>query len=180
MGGIQGWNSQEVGKVWAVTLDLLWQKWKEGIMVSADAHMYYDRMQHSVVSICCQRLGVPLKAVICMLSTLQNMQYFLHMGHGESSTYYGGPWLIPFQGGDQGNRAAPGFWITISIVLVQFLTSWGHMEALNMAISTLAIMFLVILFMDDMDLPIISRQGETSEALLAWVQGKISNWQRGL
>ena len=109
MGGIQGQNSQEVGKVRAVTLDLLWQKWKEGIMVLADAHTCYDRMQHLVVSICCQRLGVPLMAVICMLSMLQNMRYYLHMGHRESSNYYGGPQLIPFQGGCQGNGAAPGF-----------------------------------------------------------------------
>ena len=77
MGGIQGWNSQEVGKVWAVTLDLLWQKWKEGIIVLADAHMCYDRMQHLAVSICCQRVGVLLTAMICMLSMLQNMQYYL-------------------------------------------------------------------------------------------------------
>ena len=114
-------------------------------------------------------------AMICMLSMLQNMWYFLHMGHGESSTYYGSPWLIPFQGGGQGNGAAPGFWIAISIVLVQFLTSQGHAEALSMAITTSAIMFLAILFVDDMDLPVIGRQGEMSEALLAWVQGKISD-----
>ena len=109
MGGIQGRNSQETGKVRAVTLDLLWQKWKEGIMVSADAHTCYDRMQHSAVSICCQQLGVPLMAITCMLSMLQNMRYFLHMGHGESPTYYSGPQLLPFQGGGQGNGAALGF-----------------------------------------------------------------------
>ena len=129
MGGIQGRNSQEAGKVRALTLDLLRQKWKEGIMVSADAHTCYDRMQHLAVSICCQRLGVPLRAMVCMLSTLQAMRYYLRMGHGESSNYYGGPRLIPFQGGCQGNGAAPGFWIAISIVLVRYLTSRGHAEA---------------------------------------------------
>ena len=119
-------------------------------------------------------------AVICMLSMLQNIQYYLQMGHGESSTYYGGPWLIPFQGGGQGNGAAPGFWITISIVLVRYLTSWGHAEAINFAISASAVMFSAILFMDDMDLPVISRQGEMSEALLAQAQWKVLDWQRGL
>ena len=180
MGGIQGWKSQEAGKVWALMLDLLRQKQREGIMVSVDAHTCYNRMQHLVVLICCQRLGVPLMAVICMLSTLQNMQYYLHMGHRESSTYYGGPWLIPFQGGYQGNEAAPGFLITISIVLVRYLTGWGHAEAINLAISTSVITFSAILFMDNMDLPAISRQGEMSEVLLAQVQWKVSDWQRGL
>ena len=58
--------------------------------------------------------------------------------------------------------------------------SQGHAEAISLAISTLAVMFLVILFMDDMDLPVISRQGEMSEALWAWAQHKVLDWQRGL
>ena len=105
-------------------------------------------------------------AMMCMLSMLQNMRYYLQMGHGESSTYYGRPRLIPFQGGCQGNGAAPGFWIAISIVLVRYLTSRGHAEALSLTISASAIMFSAILFVDDTDLPVISRQGEMSEVLL--------------
>ena len=73
MGGIQRRNSQEAGLVQALTMDLLWQKRTEGVMVSAISHTCYDKMQHSAVLICCQRLGVPLLALVCMLLTLQNM-----------------------------------------------------------------------------------------------------------
>ena len=103
-------------------------------MISADAHTCYNRMQHAAISMCCQRLGVPMVVMICMLCTLQSMQYFLHTGHGDSSSFYGGPSPIPFQGGCQGNGAAPGFWIAISLVLVLYLKNEDHAEEVVTAI----------------------------------------------
>ena len=74
----------------------------------------------------------------------------------------------------------PGFWITISIMLVKYLMSRGHIKEICLALSLLAVLLTAILFMDDMDLPIISRQGEGGEVLWIWAQCKVLDWQRGL
>ena len=58
--------------------------------------------------------------------------------------------------------------------------SQGHTEEVCLVLSLLAVLFSAILFVDDMDLPIISWQGKGGEALRTWAQWKVSDWQRGL
>ena len=155
IGGIQRRNLQEAGLVWVMTFDLLQQKRWRGAMISADAHTCYNRMQHAAISMCCQRLGVLMVVMICMLSTLQSMWYFLRTGHGDSSSFNGGPSPILFQGGCQGNGAAPGFWNVISLVLVLYLKNQDHAEEVVTVISQERIPCAVVMSMDNTDLPII-------------------------
>ena len=117
--------------------------------------MCYDRMQHLAVSICCQWLGMLLVALVCMQTMLQRMRFYIHTGHGESLSYYGAPSPVPFQGSCQSNKAAPGFWITISLVLVQYLAGRGYTEELHAAILLSVVLLVVIMFVDDTNLPIV-------------------------
>jgi len=63
-------------------------------------------------------------------STIQNMKIFLHMAHGDLSSYYGGMPMegLPFQGMCQGNSAGPALWLVTSIPLIDMLCHHrGHL-----------------------------------------------------
>ena len=149
-------------------------------MILVDAHTCYDRMQHAAISMSCQHLGIPVMAMICMLSILQSMRYFLRTGHGDSSTFYGGPIPIPFQGGCQGNGAVPCFWIAISLVLMLYLKNQDQAEVVVAAVSQEMIPYALVMFVDDINLPIMGRQGEAMANIWAPAQAKLEVWQRGL
>ncbi len=59
-----------------------------------------------------QSFGVPALAIESMLTTIQNMKFFLHTGYGDSANYAGGESEdaedpVKTQGMCQGNGAAP-------------------------------------------------------------------------
>ena len=50
--------------------DNLRLKRRNGALASVDAAQCYDRIVHSISSLCCQYYGVPETAMICMLSAI--------------------------------------------------------------------------------------------------------------
>jgi hypothetical protein len=59
---------------------------------SVDAHMCYDRIAHSIASICFQQWDVDLNPIISMLLMIQKMCFYLQTAYGDSKHFYGGTW----------------------------------------------------------------------------------------
>ncbi len=77
-----------------------------------DADNCYDRIAHPMALMMFQACGVPVPAIEAMLSTIQNMAFYLRTGYGDSLGYAGGftddsVETIKFQGMCQDNGASP-------------------------------------------------------------------------
>jgi hypothetical protein len=57
--------------------DLLRQSRHPAARCSNDAKLSYDRIVHSIASLCMQRNGVPEAPVVCMFTTLQNLSHYI-------------------------------------------------------------------------------------------------------
>ena len=62
-GGRKRLEAAEAGLNQRLFLDTLRQKQRGGAIALVDAQTCYDRIVHSIASVCCQRLGVPDMAV---------------------------------------------------------------------------------------------------------------------
>jgi hypothetical protein len=74
---------------------------------AVDVDNCYNRFAHPIVSLVFQSLGVPKMAVISLLSTIQDMEFFLRMSFGDSKVHAGSTEGKKTQGLWQGNGAAP-------------------------------------------------------------------------
>jgi hypothetical protein len=76
----------------------------------------YDRIVHAITSLCLRRQGIAKSEVVCMFSTLQNLEHTIRTAYGDSEETYGGDlWVIlPMQGVYQGNGAGPLIWAVVS------------------------------------------------------------------
>ena len=149
---------------------------------SVDAQTCYDRMIHSIASICCQRWNVPKEAIISALGTIQKMKFYLRTSFGDSDDYYGGGEVgLPFQGGCQGNGGAPALWIAISVILIRVLKKHGHVVEWKSAISGVVVMLIGFLFVDDTDLIVMAQNTETNpEEVMTMMQHNITEWYQAL
>jgi len=73
---------------------------------AVDADNCYDRIAHPIASMVFQSLGVPKEAAVSMLSTIQDMKFFLRTGFGDSTVYAGSANGKKTHGLCQGNGAA--------------------------------------------------------------------------
>ncbi len=78
-----------------------------------------------------QSFGVPAVAIESLLTTIQNMKFFLCTGYGDSANYAGGESKDPedpvkTQGMCQGNSAAPVAWTVTSIPMIAAHKRKGH------------------------------------------------------
>jgi hypothetical protein len=106
-------NDQGLNK--ELTTDALCQKNQPGALVSNDAKACYDRIIHSVASICLQANGVPDEPLICMFTTIQNMKHHIRTIYGDSELSFGCKiWVVPTQSIGQGNGAGPTMWALVS------------------------------------------------------------------
>ena len=70
---------------------------------SIDAANCYDSITHAIASLVFQSFGVPVNAVESMLTTIQEMRYFLRTAYGDSKDYKGSTISVKFQGLCQGS-----------------------------------------------------------------------------
>jgi hypothetical protein len=153
-----------VNKVLA--FDLIRQYKTPAVLCSNDAKSCYDRIIHSVASLCFQHQGVPEAPLVCMLSTLQNMTHTIRTAYGDSTRSYGGrSWATPIQGlawGDmdvgpmsgmgQGNGAAPASWAVISSPILEIMRKRGQCTDFKAFISGEELKIVGFAFVDDKDL----------------------------
>jgi len=102
--------------------DIVRQLRRPAGLASVDADNCYDRIAHPMASMVFQSFGVPTLAIESMLTTIQNMKFFLRTGYGDS-TYAGGESKdvidpVKTQGMCQGNTAAPAAWTVTSIPMI--------------------------------------------------------------
>ena len=96
-----------------------------------DADNCYDQILHLMASMVFQAFRIPTPAIKSMLTTIQNMKFFLRTGYGNSDSYAGGdndesedP--IRMQGMCQGNGASPTAWTVTSIPMIAAHKRKGH------------------------------------------------------
>ena len=58
------------------------------LALQVDADNCYDRIAHPMLSMILQAFDVPTNAVKSMLSTIQDMKFFLRTGYGDSEGYW--------------------------------------------------------------------------------------------
>jgi len=106
--------------------DIVHQTRRSAGISSIDADNCYDRITHPIASMVFQLLGVPQEVATSMLSTIQDMRFFLRTGFGDSKAYAGSTNGKKTQGMCQGNGAAPAGWTVTSIVMIGAHKRKGH------------------------------------------------------
>ena len=183
-GSVPAHEAIEVGINRRLLLDISRQRRAPMAIASVDAHTCYDRISHTVASICCQRWGVPLEPIRSMLGTIQSMKFFLRTGFGDSDDFYGGTprqGELPFQGICQGNGGGPAIWLTASAVLVMLLKRWGHITELRTCLTQIVTQFVGLLFVDDTDLIKMAEDPNTPvEDVIEAISAAANCWRGGL
>jgi hypothetical protein len=126
-----------------------------------------------------QSLGVPQEAAALMLSTIQDMRFFLRTGFGDSTAFAGSSGGKKTQGMCQGNRAAPAGWTATSVAMIQAHKRKGHGIHLKCNITGTELHLIGTLFVDDTDLNYFDmRKIEMAVEAHAALQRSIHNWRR--
>ena len=66
------------------------------VLSSIDAANCYDSIAHTIASLVFQSFGVPVNAVESMLTTIQEMKYFLQTAYGDSKDCKGSTISVKF------------------------------------------------------------------------------------
>ncbi len=138
--------------------DIVWQARLLAGISAVDADNCYNRNAHPIASLVFQALGVPKKAAASMYSTIQNMQFFLCTGFGDSEESVGATGDIKTQGICQGNGAASTAWAVMSITIINAHKKKGHGVRIMTPISKIDLHHASLLFVDK-GISCISTQG---------------------
>lgn len=146
-------------------------------IVSADAESCYDRIAHVFASLVFQSVGVSVSAVTAMLSSIQQMKFYLRTGLGESAGYMTAAMGGIIQGLCQGNTAAPAGWSLISAVLMNVYKRFGHGAFYETPITRVKHNTAGCLYVDDNDLftmnsSLTTRElwAEVADSTLMWTE----------
>ena len=162
--------------------DIVRQLRRPAGLASVDADNCYDRIAHPMVSIVMQAFGVPAEACESMLSTIQDMKFYLRTGYGDSKEFVGGPKGDSYeatktQGMMQGNGAGPASWTVTTIPMISAHKKKGHGAHLIAVVSDKHMHIAGALFVDDTDLTHLDmRRNETITEAHDCFQRSITNW----
>jgi Reverse transcriptase (RNA-dependent DNA polymerase) len=166
-----------------LTFDLIRQEKRPAVLCSNDAKGCYDRIVHSVASLCMQQLGMPIQPIVSMFSTLQQMRHHIRTAYGDSESYFRANQVNPIaiQGVGQGNGAGPQIWAVVSTVVLNLLREEGNGGYFKCPITGNEFFFVGYSFVDDTDLVVTTRRAEESfESVLDGMQQALSDWEAGL
>jgi hypothetical protein len=146
-------------------------------IASVDASNCYDRIAHAIALLLFQAFGVPASAINSMLSTIENMKFFLRTGFGNLTKFAGGGIRIKTQGLTRGNGASPAGWAVISIVILNAHGKKGHGAKFVCPITKLSSHLSAILYVDNTDLLHINLEQDKLVAQVhESIQASIKNW----
>ena len=152
-------------------------------LASVDADNCYDRIAHPMASMVFQAFGVPTPAIVSMLTTIQDMRFYLRTGYGDSQDYAGGKISgtkdpIKPQGMCQGNGASPAAWAVTTIPMIRAHRKKGHGAFFIAPISRLKECQLIGgLFVDDTDIIHVDmRTWEDLASAHQCLQVSVDNW----
>ncbi len=135
-----------------LTYDIIRQTRKTAGIASVDADNCYDQIAHAVASLVFQAFGVPLSAAKAMLTTIQEMKFFLRTGFGDSTDCASSKLEIKTQGLCQGNGASPAGWAVVSICIINTHKKKGHGTHFLCPITKLRSHIAGVIYVDDTDL----------------------------
>lgn len=102
-----------------LTLDLSRQERRLMALVSVDAAQCYDRVNHTMMLLVWEALGVLQTAISIIVDCLSNMTIYTRTGFGDSTSCFGGrDQIVPFCGLGQGSKAVPASWIQLSSIII--------------------------------------------------------------
>jgi hypothetical protein len=157
--------------------DVMSQARVPAAIASVDASNCYNRIAHAMALLVFQAFGVPASAINSMLSTIENMKFFLRTGFGYSTKFAGGGIRIKTQGLTQGNGASLAGLAVISIVILNAHGKKGHGAKFICLITKLSSHLSAILYVDDTDLLHINLEKDKSVAQVhKLIQASIKNW----
>jgi hypothetical protein len=88
-------------------------------IAAVNADNCYNRTAHLIVSMAFQSVGVPTTATVSMLSTIQDIKFFLRTEYGNSTAFGGATGEIKMQGLCQGNGTALACWLITYIMMIR-------------------------------------------------------------
>ena len=153
-GGIKDRNQVEAALIKLLFYDTARQRKIPCCLCSNDAKACYNRIIHVVMSLCFQRLGVPLEPLISALTTMQNMIHQVRTPYGDSTATHGehNPATEkPQQGAFQGIGHAPAAYASMSSVMNDALREAGYGIQFTSAITKIVSVLASICFVDDDD-----------------------------
>jgi hypothetical protein len=164
-----------------LSFDIIRQNKFPAAMCVNDMKGCYDRIVHSVASICFQRLGMPLLSLRSMFATLQHMEHFIQTAHGLSDSSFQASAIHPtaIQGIGQGNGAGPQLWAAISTVVLNMLRSQGMGGYFEAPISRKTLHIVGYAYVDDTDIITYSSR-LNNQQVIAQMQQNINLWAGGL
>ncbi len=146
-------------------------------IAAVDADNCYDRIAHPIASLVFQSMGVPTLATTSLLTTIQDMKFYLCTGFGDPKEFARLTGGIKTQGLCQENGAAPAVWTTTNITIIKAHKQKDHGAHLINPISDGGLHVTGTIFVDDTDLEHFDmRQNKTAEEAHERVQESITNW----
>jgi hypothetical protein len=109
-----------------IAYDIIWQMQCSADIALVDADNYYNRIACAIASLVFQVFGMPATAAESMLTTIQEMKFFLPTGFGDLTDFASSKCEIKTQGLCQGNRASPAGWAVVGICLISVHKKKGH------------------------------------------------------
>jgi hypothetical protein len=157
--------------------DIIRQKKRPAGIASVDADNCYDRIAHAIASLVFQSFGVPPAVVESMLTTIQEMKFFLRTGLGDSTDYASSKVEIKTQGLCQGNGAAPAGWAVVSICIIKAHKKKGHGTHFLCPITKLKNHIAGVIYMDNTNLiHFCMDERQVEEDTFFGIQEAIINW----
>ena len=179
-GGRKGRRATQAVLTKRLLLDNLRLERRPGAVLSTDIANCYDRMVHSYVSLCGQRLGVSLPVMIALLTPLQESRHYVRTAYGDSNSYYGGKRTIPYQGLGQGNAASSPFWLVVSSPLVDIIKDSCLCATLVTAITLTTVLLTLVIYVDDTDMFITSNSTNAVDDIVRKAQQILFMWRDSL
>ncbi len=146
--------------------DMMRQLKRPGTITGVDAASCYDRIVHSIVILIARHEGLSLLPLLSLFGVIQQMKYFVRTGYGESTSFYGGKRITPYQGTCQGNGASPTYWLIITMIMVLLMHKKGHALELKFPLTKEELHCMGFIFVDDTDLIVIAKENETVQDVM--------------
>jgi len=119
-----------------LAFDLIQQFKQAAIVCSNDAKSCSDFIVHGIAVQCMYQCGTPKPALVCMFTTIQNLQHHIRTLYGDSTMWAGTEiWAVPVVGIGQGNGAGPQIWAVVSTPILDLLRQEGYGTAFKATIS---------------------------------------------
>jgi hypothetical protein len=136
-----------------LTYNIIGQNKRPVAVCLNDAKSCYDRIVHSVASLAMQRLGTPIEPIVCMFTTIQNLQHRIRTVSGDSLIGFSGKlYMVPIKGVGQGNGAGPQLWAVVSTPIYDMLRAMGYGAQFESSISHDRLHFVGFTIVDNADL----------------------------